>query len=103
MRSLRVESILVGDVVDGVPDVGLRVDVSEATADYKCLVFMTSVLQLGWLLMSLTVGELIAKLVSVDADVIQWSLFHDDRLIMVVLRGSREGDGDDGDEGDDLK
>ena len=103
MRSLRVESILVSDVVDGVPDVGHRINVSEGTTDYKSFVFMASVLQLGWLLMSLAVGELIAKLVSIEADVIQWSLFHDDRLVMVVLRRSREGDGDDGGEGDNLK
>ncbi|KYN01676.1 hypothetical protein ALC62_07505, partial [Cyphomyrmex costatus] len=102
MRSLGVESVLVGDVVDGVPDVGLRVDVGEATADYKSFVFMTGVHQLGGFLMGLAIGELVTILVSVETDVVQWGLFHDDRLV-VVIRRSREGDGDDGGEGDDLK
>lgn len=102
MRSLGVESVLVGDVVDGVPDVGVRVDVGEATADDEGLVLMAGVHQLGGLLMGLAVGELIAVLVSVDSDVVQWCLFHEDRLAVVVRR-CREGDGHEGAKGDDLQ
>lgn len=102
MRSLGVESVLIGDVVDGVPDIGLRVDVGEATADGETLVLMTLIHQLGGLLMGLTVGELIAIIVSINTDVVQWCLLYENRLA-VVMRGCREGDGHDGAEGDDLQ
>ena len=100
MRSLGVESVLVGDVVDGVPNVGLRVDVGEATADDESLVLMAGVHQLGRLLMGLAVGELVTILVSINTNVVQWCLFHDDRLI---VRGCCDGDGHEGAEGDDLQ
>lgn len=102
MRSLGMESILVGDVVDGVPDVGVRVDVAEATADDEALVLLTLIHQLSGFLMGMTVGELVAELVPVDADVVQRRFLHDDRLT-IVLSGCREGDGDNSGEGDDLK
>jgi len=100
MRSLGMESVLVGDVVHGVSDIGLRVDVAEAAADGDALVLLAGVHHLGGLLTGLAVGELEAKLVSVNADVVQWRLLHDHSLVGDVL-GCREGDGDDGGEGDD--
>ena len=104
MLSLGTESVLVGDVVDGVPDVGDRVDVGEATADGEALVLVAGVHQLGRLLVGLAVGELISELISVDADIVQRRLLHDHRLTVVWLRiqddrRSREDDSDDGSKG----
>jgi len=106
MCSLGMESVFIGDVVDGVSDVGFRVDVGEATADDKTLVLLAGVQQLGGLLMSLAVGELITVLIPVDADIVQWCFFYDYRLTVIVggrKRGSRKSDSDDNSKGNNLK
>jgi len=102
MHSLGVVSVLVGDIVDGVFDISVRVDIGVATVNDETLVLLTGVHHLAGLLMDLPVGELITVLVSVNTDVVRWCLFHDFYLT-VVVRGCREGDGHEGAEGDDLQ
>jgi len=101
--SLGVESVLIGDVVDAVPDVGFRIDPAEATADGKTSVFLAGVHQLSGFLTGLAVRQFITELVSIDTNVIQWSLLHEDSLavLQAILR-SGEGDGHEGAESDDL-
>ncbi|EZA47237.1 hypothetical protein X777_16499, partial [Ooceraea biroi] len=98
-----VESVLIGDVVDGVSDVGGRVDPAVATADGDALVFLAGVHQLGGFLTGFTVRQLIAELVSIQADVVRWRLFHENYLVLQAALRSSEGDSDDGGEGNDLK
>lgn len=101
MCSLRTESILVGDVVDGIPDVGGRVDEAEATLNGEALVFAADVLQLSGLLTALAVRQLVTELVTVDADVIQRGLL-DDHGLAIVLEGPSNSDGNDGAKSDNL-
>jgi len=102
MHSLGMVSVLVSDVVDGVFDISVRIDVGVATVNDETLVLLTGVHQLAGLLMGLPVGEFITVLVSINADVVRWCLFHNFYL-PVVVRGCREGDGHEGAEGDDLQ
>jgi len=102
--SLGVESVLIGDVVDAVFNVGFRVDPAEATADGETSVFLAGVHQLSGFLTALAVRQLIAELVSIDTDVVQWSLLHDldDLVVLQAVLRSSEGDGHEGAESDDL-
>jgi hypothetical protein len=104
MLSLGVETVLVGDVVDAVPDVGGWVNIAEATADNKALIFLAGVHQLSGFLTGLAVRQFIAELVSIDTDVIQWSLLYEDGLavLQAILRSSKS-DGDNGGKGNDLE
>lgn len=74
MFSFGTESVLVGDVVDGVPDVGGRVDPGVATADGQAWILRAGVHQLGGLLARLAVRQLETELVAVDADIVQRGL-----------------------------
>lgn len=104
MRSLGMETVLIGDIIDGVSDVGLRINVSVATANDEALVLLAGVLKLRGFLMGLAVRQLVRVLVSVDADVVQRSLLHEHDLAGVLTTlGRREGDGDDSGESDDLR
>lgn len=102
MRSLGAETVLVGDVVDGVSDVGFRIDIGEATADGEALILVADVHQLGGLLVSLAVGKFVTVLISIKTDVVRWSFLYEYRLVVIVVRGSSDGDGHEGAEGDDL-
>lgn len=107
MRALRTESIFVGDVVDGVSNVGLRIDIGETTANGNALVLLSGVQQLGGLLMSLAVGQFVTELVSINTNVIQRCFLYYNRLVGLVMRAklrrSCESDSDDSGEGNDLK
>jgi len=103
--SLGVETVLVSDVVDAVPDVSGWVNIAEATADDEALVFLAGVHQLSGFLTALAVRQFIAELVSIDTDVVQWSLLHDlnDLVVLQAVLRSSEGDGDNGGEDNDLE
>lgn len=70
MLSLGMESILVGGVVDGVSDIGGRVDIAEATANSQAGILRTGIHQLGRLLTALTIRQLVTEVVSVNADIV---------------------------------
>lgn len=81
VRTLGMKTVLVGGIIDGVFDVGRRIDESEATANGEALVLLAGVHQLGGLLMSLAIGLFVSVIVSVKADVVQWCFLHNNRLI----------------------
>jgi len=101
--SLGVESVLIGNVVDAVPDVGFRINPAEATADGETSVFLAGIHQLSGFLTSFAVRQFITELISIDTNVVQWSLLHEDGLavLQAILRSS-EGDSHEGAESDDL-
>jgi len=99
MLSLGAESILIGDVVDGVPNISDRVDIGKATVDGEALILLTGIHQLGGFVMDLAVGKLITELISINANVVRWSFLHD---YCLIVRRSRNGDGYEGAENDDL-
>jgi len=103
MFALRLESVFVGDVVDGVLNISDRVDIGEATADDETLILQTGIHQLGGFVMGLAVGKLITELISIDADIVQRRLLHDHSLAIVWLRRSCEDDSDGGSKDNDLK
>lgn len=100
--ALRLESILVGDVVDGVPDVGDRVDIAVATLNSEALVFGADVHHLCRLLTALAVRQLVTELITVNTDVIQRGFFDDYGLAVVLAEGYGYSDGHKGAESDDL-
>lgn len=103
MFALRLESVFVGDVVDGVPNVSNRVDIAEATADDKALVLLTGVHHLGRFLMGVAIGKLITELISIDTDIVQRRLLHDYSLAIVWLCRFCKDDSDDGSKDNNLK
>lgn len=87
MRTLRAESVFVGDIVDSVSDVGFWIDISETTADGQASIFLTGVHQLGGLLMGLTVRQLVTVIISVNANVVQRGVLYENCLAVIRRRG----------------
>lgn len=101
MFALRLESVFVGDIVDGVSLVGDRVDPTEATAYGKSFVFGTSISQFGGFLMVLTVGEFIAVVVITKADIVGGSFLNEHHVLLRFRKS--ESDSQNGEEGYDLR
>ena len=94
MSAFGLESVLVGDVVDGV---GLAVVSDEAvrSTDADDSVFNSAGLDLGGLVARLAVGQLVGEFVAIETDVVGGCLADDDDVSTV----SGGGTGDDGDGG----
>lgn len=98
---MRVESVLVGDIVDGVSLIGDRVDPTEATAYGKSFVFGTSISQFAGFLVVLTVGEFIAVVVITKADIVGGSFLNEHHFLLRFRKS--ESDSQNGEEGYDLR
>lgn len=81
MFTLRVETILIGDVVDGVLNVGERVDPGKAATNSQCLVFSSLVDYLRRFLMGLTIREFVSIVVTADANVVGRCLFDQHHIL----------------------
>lgn len=100
--TLRLETIFVSYIVDGVSDVGLRVYPGEATTDSQGFVLSSLINQLGTFLVRLTIGKFVAVIISTQTNIIRGCLLHEQYVFLLTLRSS-VGDGNDEGESNKLQ
>ena len=99
MGAFRLESVLVGDVCDGVGH-AVFTDEAEGSMDADYSVLGASGLNLSGLVALRSVAQFIVVLVAVQADVVVESLLHDDNFLGVDGSTLREGKGNSHDGGE---
>lgn len=78
MFSLWMESILVGNVVHRVWDIGIWIDKGEAATNSQELSIRSTIDWFCRFLFNLSVGKLVTVVITAKTDIIRRSFFHDD-------------------------
>ena len=102
MFSLWMETILVGNVVHSVCNIGNWIDKGEAAANCQMLSIRSTIDYFCRFLFGLSVGKLVTVVITAKTDIIRRSFFHDD-CFLIFLQRNCYSNSDEGGKSNDLR